>query len=104
LLAKRIDKHKEILPLVEKIVAMKISMIELLVFHDAVNDAAEIYNLPVPAAAFQVINDIKDYNKLVGLRKQLAALRAQVYAVKEVCSYQNQAMVALLKLHSYGMT
>ena len=33
--AKQIDKHKQILPLAEKIVAVKISMVELLVFDDA---------------------------------------------------------------------
>ena len=68
------------------------------------HDTAEQYNLPIPAAAFQVINDINDYNKLGGLKKQLAALCAQVHVVKEVCSHQNQAMVALVKLKSYGIT
>jgi hypothetical protein len=55
-----------------------------------------------PFTAFQVINDIRDYNKLGGLKKHLAAPCAQVHAVKEVCSHQNQAMVALVKLKSYG--
>ena len=104
ILAKRVDKHRQILPLAEKIMAMKISMVELLVFDDAVHDRAEQYNLPIPAAAFQIINDINDYNKLGGLKKQLETLSTQVYTVKEVCSHQNQAMVALLKLNSYGTT
>jgi hypothetical protein len=104
MLAERIDRYKDTLPLVEKIKAMKISMVELLVFDNAVHDIAEQYNLPIPAAAFQVINDIKDYNKLGGLKKQLDTLCAQLYTVKEVCSHQNQAMVALVKLKSYGIT
>ena len=104
MLAKRVGRYKQILPLAEKIVAMKISMVELLVFDDAVSCTAEQYNLPIPAAAFQIINDINDYNKLGGLKKQLATLRAQVYAVKEVCSHQYQAMVALVKLKSHGIT
>ena len=33
----------------------------------------------------------------------MAELCAQVYAIKEVCSHQNQAMVALVKLKSYGI-
>jgi hypothetical protein len=65
---------------------------------------AEMYNLPILTAAFRVINDIQDYNKIGGLKKQLAALFAQVYTVKEVCSHQYQAMVALVKLKSYGIT
>jgi uncharacterized protein (DUF2225 family) len=103
MLAKRVGRYKQILPLAEKITAMKISMVELLVFDDAVSDTAEQYNLPIPAAAFQVINDIKDYNKLGGLKKQLDTLCAQLYTVKEVCSHQNQAMIALLKLQSRGI-
>src|SRR5947208_3324675 len=55
-------------------------------------------------AAFLLINDIKDYNKLGGLKKQLATLYAQIYTVNEVCSDQYQAMVALVKLKSNGIT
>ena len=104
MLAKRIDRYKDILPLAEKIVAMRINTAGLLALDAAVSETAEQYNLPIYTAAFRVINDIKDYNKLGGLKKQLAALCAQVYAVKEVCSHQNQAMVALVKLKSYGIT
>ena len=104
ILANRIDRYKQILPLAEKIVAMRINTAGLLALEAAVNDTAEIYNISVYAAAFRVMNDIKDYNKLGGLKKKLAALSAQVYTVKEVCSRQNQAMVALVKLKSYGIT
>ena len=40
MLAKRIDRYKDILPLTEKIVAMHISMVELLAFDAAVNDSS----------------------------------------------------------------
>ena len=43
-------------------------------------------------------------NSVGGLKKHLAALCAQVRAVKEVCSHQNKAMVALVKLKSAGIT
>jgi hypothetical protein len=104
ILAKRLDRYKQILPFAEKIVAMRINTAGLLALDDAVNNVAEMYNLPVYTAAFRVINDIKGYNRLGGLKKQLAALCAQVYTLKEVCSHQNQAMVALVKLKSYGIT
>ena len=104
MLAKRIDRYKDTLPLAEKLVGMRINTAGLLALDAAVSEMAEQYNLPIYTAAFQIINDINDYNKLGGLKKQLATLRAQVYAVKEVCSHQYQAMVALLKLKSYGIT
>jgi hypothetical protein len=85
-------------------VTMRINTAGLLALEAAVNDMAEQYNIPTFTAAFRVFNDIQDYNKLGGLKKQLAALCAQVYAVKQVCSHQNQAMVALVTLKSYGIT
>jgi hypothetical protein len=104
ILAKRIDRYKDILPLAEKIVALRINTAGLLALEAAVNNTAEQYNISTFTAAFRVFTDIQDYNKLGGLKKQLATIYAQVYAVKEVCSHQNQAMVALVKLKSYGMT
>jgi hypothetical protein len=104
ILAKRLDRYKQILPFAEKIVAMRINTAGLLALDDAVNNVAEMYNLPVYTAAFRVINDIKDYNKIGGLKKHLDTLCAQVYVVKEVSSHQYQAMVALVKLKSYGIT
>jgi hypothetical protein len=80
--AKRIDRYKQILPLAERIVAMRINTAGLLALDAAVYNTAELYNLPIYTAAFRVINDIKDYNKLGGLKKQLAALCMQVYTVK----------------------
>jgi hypothetical protein len=49
-----------------------------------VNDAAKQYNLPIYTAAFWVMNDIRDYHKIGGLKKQLETLCAQVYAVREL--------------------
>ena len=88
----------------EKLVGMHINTAGLLALDAAVSETAEQYNLPIYTAAFRVINDIKDYNKIGRLKKQLDTLCAQVYAVKEVSSHQYQAMVALVKLKSYGIT
>jgi hypothetical protein len=81
LLANRIDRYKEIPPLAERIVAMRINTAGLLALEAAVNDTAEIYNLPIYAAAFRVMNDIKDYNKLNGLKKQLETVLTQATGV-----------------------
>jgi hypothetical protein len=104
ILARRIDRYKDTLPLAERIVALRINTASLLALEAAVNNMAEQYNIPTFTAAFRVFNDIQDYNKIGGLKKQLATLRAQVYTAKEVCSHQYQAMVALVKLKSYGIT
>ena len=47
----------------------------------------------------------KTYNKLGGLKKRpRSTMHARINAVKQVSSYQNQTMVALVKLKSYGIT
>lgn len=102
--ARHLNKYKEIIPLAEKIVAMRIGKSEFLSLDAAVTETSEQYNLPIPTAAFRVINDIKDYNRVGGLKKQLAALCVQLYAVKKLCSQQNQAMVDLVKLQGRGIT
>jgi len=50
ILAERIDGYKQILPFAEKIVAMRINTAGLLALDDAVNNVAEMYNLPVYTA------------------------------------------------------
>jgi hypothetical protein len=86
------------------IVTMRIGISELLALDAAVTETSDQYNLPIHAAAFRVTNDIKDYNRVGGLKKQLAALCAQVCVVKEVCLQQNQAMLSLIRLQSRGIT
>lgn len=53
-------------------------------------------------ASFQVFDDIRDYKKTGGLKKQLEKFPAQLYIAKQVCSNQYQAMTALANLQSYG--
>jgi hypothetical protein len=49
---------------------MHIGRGELISFKIAVNEAAELYAFPLSTAAFQVTNDINDYNKR-GLKKMM---------------------------------
>lgn len=70
----------------------------------AVNEAAEQYGFPRSTAAFHVINNIRDYNKIGGLKKELSRLTTQVVSVSEICFRQNKAMMTMLNLHSRGIT
>ena len=52
----------------------------------------------------QLIEDIKTYNKINDLKKDLSALQLQKYILSEACSHQSQSLVNLAKLKSYGLT
>jgi hypothetical protein len=65
----RIARCREVLPLSEQFVRLGIGIGELLAFHTAVSEKAEMYNLSMESAAYRVIEDIQHYNRLGGMKK-----------------------------------
>jgi len=104
ILSKQLTKYKEILPLAELVHSMNVSGSELISFKIAVNEAAEQYDFPSSTAAAYVLNNIRDYNKIGGLKKELNNLLTQVFAVKEACFLQNKSMMAMFNLQSRGIS
>jgi hypothetical protein len=56
------------------------------------------------AATLRLIEDIKKYNKIDGLKKELSSLYMQRYTVDQVCFSQNKSIIAMLNLQSRGIT
>ena len=83
---------------------MNIGIKELLVFDTAVNQIAKQYNLPPSVAAFRLFNEIKDYEKIGGMKREISRLCQQIFVVNEVWANQNRAMMAMLNLQSRGIT
>jgi hypothetical protein len=52
----------------------------------------------------RLIDDIKTYNIINGLRRELDRLSLQKYALDQVCVSQSQSLINLAKLQSYGLT
>jgi hypothetical protein len=72
-------------------------------FEIAVNEAAETYGLAPSAAALDVINLVKDYNKKGQLKEELSSLYLQKYAIDRFFSNRSQVMMALMNLKSHGI-
>jgi hypothetical protein len=53
--------------------------------------------LPPLAATLRIIDDMKKYNRIDGLTKEVSALCLQKYTVNQACLRQNQALVNLAK-------
>jgi hypothetical protein len=60
--------------------------------------------LPISAAAYRVIEDIKNYNRIGGLKKEICRLATEIYAINEMSSPRNKAITALLELQALGIT
>ena len=84
--------------------ALNIDIKQLLVFDNIVNQLAKQYSLPLYVAALRLFNDINDYNKIGGLKKEVSRLSQQIFFVNGVWANQNKAMMAMLNLQSRGIT
>ena len=103
-LSKQADKYKEIIPLAQLIWDLHIGKSELISFKIAVNEAAETYGFTPSSAAFHVINNIKNYNRIGNLKNELYELQLQKFAIDQFCSRKSQLITSLVKLQSHGIT
>jgi hypothetical protein len=104
ILSRMLEEYKEIVPLSKKIVAMNIGIKELLVFDNAVNQIAKKYNLPTSVAASRLLNEIRDYDKIGGMKSEISRLSQQLIVVDGICTNRNKAMRAVLNLQSLGIS
>jgi hypothetical protein len=51
-------------------------------------------HLPLSVAAFRLFRDIRNYNKIGSLKKELSALCLQKYAINEACSCESQVLIS----------
>ena len=83
---------------------MQIGVEELIAFKIGINQAARYYNLPFVGTTLRLIDDMKKYNKINDLKKELSTLYLQKHTLNEACSRQSQALITLAKLQSLGIT
>jgi hypothetical protein len=104
ILENRMSEYRQVLPLLRRIQAMGIDIDRLIPFSVAVNEKAQTNNLSVSAAAYSVIEEIENYNRIGGLKMEISRLAAQIYAMNEISAPRNKAITSLLKLQSYGIS
>jgi vacuolar-type H+-ATPase subunit I/STV1 len=104
ILSTQVKECNNVLPLAQKIRAMNIGINELLVFDNAVNQIAKQYNLPPSVAALRLLNEIRDYDKIGGMKRQISRLSQQLIVVDGICTNRNKAMRAVLNLQSRGIS
>jgi hypothetical protein len=83
---------------------LRVGIHELIGLEIAIKEAAKTYNLPFYGSTLKLINDIKLYNKINGVKRELQRLSLQKYVLDQACSRQSQSLIALAKLQSLGLT
>jgi hypothetical protein len=78
MLSKKEAKYKDIIPFTEEIVALGIGMHQLIALELGIKEAAKLYNLPFFNSTLRLIDDIKAYNKINGLRRESEIIAAKI--------------------------
>ncbi len=74
---------RSILAVCEQIIRPRFGLGELLAFHTAVSERAEMQNLSMESAAYRVIEDIQYYTKLGGMKKELYNTSMRVFIMSQ---------------------
>lgn len=103
MLESRLAKYQDLVPQCERLAGLGIGLGELIAFYIAIEEKAANFHLPLGTAAYSVIEDIEDYQKLGGLKKQLSNMSMQLCMMNQFLSGQRGAIMALVKLQCYGI-
>ena len=95
---------KDVLPLAEQITQLKMGIGELLAFHSAVYEKADMERIPLDTAAYKIVEDIQHYSQLGGLKKEQERLQQQIFMSNMIMTTRQQAFVSLMRLHALGVT
>ena len=94
-LSKWVTKYTEVIPFTEELVSLGVGIQELIGLEVAIKEAAKMYNLPFFHSTVRLIDDIKRYNKLNSLRRELDRLSLQKYVLDQASIYCILAVKAM---------
>ncbi|HYZ49688.1 MAG TPA: hypothetical protein VE593_02285 [Nitrososphaeraceae archaeon] len=75
--SKKEARYKEIIPYTEEIVALHVGIPELLGLEVAIKEAGKMYNSSFYGSTVKLIDDIKLYNKINGVKKNCRDYRCK---------------------------
>jgi hypothetical protein len=94
----------EVLPMCEQIMRIGIGLPELLALHTAVLNRAAKDNLSRQDAAYRVMEDIENYEKIGGLKNEISKIMMQQYAFGQITAPREKAINSLIRLQAFGIT
>lgn len=88
----------------EQVVRARIGLPELLAFRTAVLKKTEKDNLSRQAAAYRVMEDVKYYEKIRGLKNEISRMVVQQYAIGQITAPREKAIGTLMRPQALGVT
>ena len=81
----RIKKVKDVLSLAEQLIRFRIGIGELLAFHSAVFEKADMERIPLDTAAYRMVEEIRDYRQVGGLKQEQNKITQQICMLNAIC-------------------
>jgi hypothetical protein len=100
----RLEEVKDNLPFAEQLLQYGVGISEVMAFMLAVDEKADMESISRGAAAYKVIEDIKDYSELGLLKKEQDRLQQQIFMSNMIMTTRQQALVSLMRLQALGIT
>jgi predicted RNase H-like nuclease (RuvC/YqgF family) len=99
----RLTTVNNVLPLAEQITRLNIGVGELLAFHCAVYEKADMEKIPLETAAYKIVEDIRNYSQLGGLKHEQNRLQQQIFMSQMFIGSRQATLESLAKLQSLGV-
>ena len=77
---------------------------ESLAFMLEVDEKANMEDISRRASAYKVIEEVRDYSQLGGLKKEQDRLQQQIFISNMIMTTRQQEFVSLMRLHALGVT
>jgi hypothetical protein len=77
---------------------------ELLAFHFTVYEKVDMERIPPDTAAYKVLEEIRDYSQLGGLKKEINRLQQQIFMFNAFMANKQTALMSLIRLQSMGIS
>jgi hypothetical protein len=100
----RLEEVKDTLPFAERLLQYGVGISEVVAFKLAVDEKADMESISRGAAAYRVIEELRDYSQLGGLKKEQNRLQQQIFMFNMIMTTRQQAFVSLMRLQALGVT
>jgi len=100
----RLEEVKDTLLLAQQLLQYEVGISEVLAFMLAVDEKADMEKTSRRAAAYKVIEEIRDYSQLGGLKKEQNRLQQQIFMSNMIMTTRQQTLVSLMRLQALGLS
>jgi hypothetical protein len=104
ILRARLEQVKDTLPFAEQLLQYGVGISEVFAFMLAVDEKADMEGISRGAAAYRVIEELRDYSQVGGLKKEQNRLQQQIFMSNMIVASRQHTFASLMRLQALGVS